>query len=105
VLGLKRGMKGVGVPSRFYNYLAAGKPVISVSEKECEISRVVGEENVGWVCEPGNGDELVRILRTAMEHEKERADMGRRARRIAEEKYGYSNAMERYLRVIADVES
>lgn len=40
-------IKGLGVPSKTYSYLAAGKPVIAIMEKGTEIGDLVENENLG----------------------------------------------------------
>ena len=56
---------GVSVPSRFYNLLAVGRPVILVSEPEAEAALTVTENNLGWVVTPGMPDRLANAIRTA----------------------------------------
>jgi len=56
---------GVSVPSRFYNLLAVGRPVILVSEPEAEAALTVTENNLGWVVTPGMPDQLARAIRAA----------------------------------------
>lgn len=73
------GMSGVSVPSRLYNVLAAGKPVLAVADPDSELARVVLEERVGWVVAPGDLAGLVRAIETAADPA-ERDEMGRRAR-------------------------
>jgi putative colanic acid biosynthesis glycosyltransferase WcaI len=56
---------GVSVPSRFYNLLAVGRPVILVSEPEAEAALTVTENNLGWVVMPGMPDQLATAIRAA----------------------------------------
>jgi len=42
-------MAGVSVPSRMYNVMAAGKPIIAVTDPDSELALVVREEDIGWV--------------------------------------------------------
>ena len=53
------------MPSRFYNLLAIGRPVILLSEPNAEAALTVSEHDLGWVVEPGNADELARTIRLA----------------------------------------
>ena len=53
------------MPSRFYNLLAVGRPVILVSEPEAEAALTVVESGLGWVVPPGRADELARAVRAA----------------------------------------
>ena len=50
------------MPSRFYNLLAIGRPVILVSEADAEAALTVIEHDVGWVVEPGRADELAKTV-------------------------------------------
>jgi colanic acid biosynthesis glycosyl transferase WcaI len=46
-VSLNDGMSGVGVPSRAYNLLAAGKPLLGLMDDSCEIARIISEEKLG----------------------------------------------------------
>jgi glycosyltransferase involved in cell wall biosynthesis len=52
VLSLVEGMKGLAVPSRSYNLMAAGKPMIALVDNSSEIAHLIREEQIGWVVEP-----------------------------------------------------
>ena len=47
LIALRRGMAGVSVPSRLYNQMAAGRPIIAVADAASEVSQVVAEEEIG----------------------------------------------------------
>ena len=61
----RKDVSGVSVPSRFYNLLAVGRPVILVSEPEVEAALTVAENNLGWVVMPGRPDRLADAIRSA----------------------------------------
>lgn len=61
----RKNVAGVSVPSRFYNLLAAGRPVILVSESEAEAALTVAENGLGWVVTPGRSDQLADAIRQA----------------------------------------
>src|SRR4051812_45196072 len=61
----RKDVAGVSVPSRFYNLLAVGRPVILVSEPEAEAALIVTNDNLGWVVTPGMSDQLANAIRTA----------------------------------------
>lgn len=65
----RKDVAGVSVPSRFYNLLAVGRPVILVSEPDAEAALTVTEHDVGWVAPPGDSRELARIIRLACSSE------------------------------------
>ena len=61
----RKDLAGVSVPSRFYNLLAIGRPVILVSEAYAEAALTVTEHHVGWVVEPGKPDDLATAICSA----------------------------------------
>jgi colanic acid biosynthesis glycosyl transferase WcaI len=61
----RRNVAGVSVPSRFYNLLAVGRPVILISEPDAEAALTVREHELGWVVTPGKPDELAKAIREA----------------------------------------
>ena len=61
----RQNVAGVSVPSRFYNLLAVGRPVIIISEPDAEAALIVQEHRLGWVVTPGKPDELAKAIRDA----------------------------------------
>jgi colanic acid biosynthesis glycosyl transferase WcaI len=61
----RKNVAGVSVPSRFYNLLAVGRPVIVISEPDAEAALTVQEYGLGWVVKPGRPDELAQTIREA----------------------------------------
>ena len=100
VISLIEGMCGVSVPSRMYNVLAAGKPILAISERDSELALVVSEENLGWVVSPGDVAGILDALRQAQSDPARLREMGRRARSVAERKYSYDEAITSYRRAV-----
>lgn len=98
----RKNAAGVSVPSRFYNILAVGRPVILVSEPDAEAAVTVTEHGVGWVVEPGKPDELARTIRLASLSsdplQAERAIAIARRFNVAEAMMGYSVLVQELLR-------
>jgi len=65
IIPYRKDVAGVSVPSRFYNLLAVGRPVLLVSEPEAEAALTVVENGLGWVVTPGRADQLAAAIRTA----------------------------------------
>ena len=90
----RRNAAGVSTPSRFYNLLAVGRPVILVSEPGAEAALIVTEHDVGWVVPPGKPDQLAKAIRQAFSSEDplraERAAAIARRFNVAEAMAGYS---------------
>ncbi len=94
----RKDLAGVSVPSRFYNLLAVGRPVILVSEADAEAALTVREHDLGWVVEPGNAGELARTIRLASSSE----DPARAERAAAiARRFNRAGAMASYSELIA----
>lgn len=65
IIPYRKDVAGVSVPSRFYNLLAVGRPVVLVSEPEAEAALTVVENGLGWVVTPGRADQLAAAIRAA----------------------------------------
>lgn len=97
------GMFGAGVPSRLYNILASGKPIVAAVDRQSELSLVVHEEQVGWIVEPGDVDGIVSAVLEARRDRARLAAMGSRARAAAAGRYAYDTVMRGYRALFADV--
>jgi glycosyltransferase involved in cell wall biosynthesis len=97
IVSLVSRMVGVSMPSRTYNILAAGKPILAQAENESEISQVVDEDSVGWVVPPGDAEALARTVIDIREKDAELLrSIGRRARTSAVDRYSLAAALEKY---------
>ena len=45
---LCNGMYGLGVPSKVYNIMSAGKPILYIGDKNSEIDNYIRDNNIGW---------------------------------------------------------
>jgi colanic acid biosynthesis glycosyl transferase WcaI len=103
IIPFMSGMSGVSVPSRMYNILAAGKPIIAVCDADSELALVVEEENVGWIARPHQPERLVEVIQQAR-REAHDPSLSLRARRTAE-KYALAAAIIRYRWLIEQLET
>jgi colanic acid biosynthesis glycosyl transferase WcaI len=87
LLPFKAGMEGISVPSRLYNVLAAGSPILGVCSDQSELAFVIFEEDIGWVVPPGDQDALSAAMDAALADRKALEAMGQRARIAAELRY------------------
>lgn len=93
IITLKKNMSGLSVPSRIYNTLASGKPIIAVADRSSELSIVVEEEKIGWTVTPGHSIEIVNAIKMAMMDNDRLYEMGKRSRVAAEMKYSFQNVI------------
>jgi glycosyltransferase involved in cell wall biosynthesis len=83
VIPYRRNNTGVSVPSRIYNLLAVGRPVIICSEPDAEAAILVREHDLGWVVRPENSQEIAQAIRAASSSASSTLEKGRRASEIA----------------------
>ena len=96
VVALKSGMAGISVPSRLYNIMAAGKPVLAVVDDNCEIAAVVREAELGVIAAPGSPKRLAQQILHLKDDTALRARMAANARKEAVKKYSYDSIRQLY---------
>jgi colanic acid biosynthesis glycosyl transferase WcaI len=88
VISFVRGMSGVSVPSRMYNIMSAGKPILAVADENSELAQMIAEENIGWVVKPESSPVLIAsAIMEAIANRDLLNQMSGRARLAAVEKY------------------
>ena len=99
-----RGMAGISVPSRMYNVLASGRPMLVAADRDSELATVVREERVGIAVEPGDVDGFVRAIETLASDSALRGELAARARQLVLERYTYDTVREQYATLTRNVE-
>lgn len=101
VVSLQKGMFGLGVPSKTYNILAAGRPVLFIGEEDSEIGLLVKEKQLGFVFNPDDENGLQTFLnRLSPEKRDVLMEMGKRARKVAEQEYAKDVILNKFVKVI-----
>lgn len=98
---LSEGMFGLGVPSKTYNIMAAGKAILFIGDPNSEIGLLVKEKQIGYVFDPIDKKGITAFLTslsTKMILEIKR--MGARAREIAEKEYAKDIILNKFLEAI-----
>lgn len=93
-------MSGMAMPSRTYNFLAAAKPVLALTDADSELATVIGEDQVGWHVPPRRPDALLETIHKIYQSRDRLDAMGERARKSALEKYSTEVAVEKFRRVL-----
>ena len=98
---LVKGMYGLGVPSKTYNILAAGKPILYIGEKGTEIWRTVEENQIGYCFEPDDKKGIQEFIQSLFIDSLPRLQMmGKKARMVAEYNYSKNAILKKFLEVI-----
>ena len=85
---LSYGMLGLGVPSKSYHLLSAGKPILFIGEPESEISQLIKENGIGWSLDIRNQNEMIDFFTNLSSVDTDTLiKMGKKARFLAESEY------------------
>ncbi|WP_343663893.1 glycosyltransferase family 4 protein [Chryseobacterium mucoviscidosis] len=94
-------MFGLGVPSKTYNILAAGKPVLYVGEKNSEIDLLLRDENIGYSFQHFEEQKILDFFNSFDETSvKELELMKQKARKVAEEKFSEEIILNKFYNII-----
>lgn len=102
LVSLVKNMCGVAMPSRTYNLLAAGKPILALTEEKSEVARVLEEDSVGWIVPPSEPAMLLQMIYKIYAERKNLENISLRARESAITKYSVEKAVEKYRKALGD---
>ncbi len=104
IISFVDGMLGLSVPSRMYNVMAAGVPIIALADPVSELSRTVTEEDAGWTLPIGAVDalsDLIAYLATP-EGMAEAARRGANGRAAVLRRYTFEHVLAQYRELIEE---
>ena len=102
LVSLVKKMRGVAMPSRTYNLLAAGKPILALTEDNSEVAIVIEEDKIGWFVPPSEPEKLLQAIYQIYEQRECLPEMAERARKSALEKYSLNSTIKKYKQVMVN---
>lgn len=103
LVALTPSMDGISVPSRTYNIMAAGRPVVALLPKHSEIVRMLEETGSGWWVPPGNAEALASLLCWLAQHPEVVQKHGENAREAIRQQYNLGRVVEAYQSIISSL--
>ena len=101
IITLAKGMKGLGVPSKTYNILSAGKPVLFIGDEDSEISMLVREHEIGYTFVADDTLGLYNFFNSLTESDLLKLKlMGKKSREIAEQYYSEDKVLEKFYEIL-----
>ena len=97
IIAFLKGMAGVSVPSRMYNVMSAGKPLLAAADESSEIAMLVNEEQIGATISPEDPEQFANAILALKADSKALEEMAMRARRVAESKYAEPLIIAKYM--------
>ena len=96
LVSLEKNLSGLAVPSKFYTYLAVGKPILCISDQNTEMALSIKECDCGFVI----GHEDISGFRNALDRLKNSMElkkrMGQNGRMLFEAKYIKETVIKQY---------
>lgn len=93
---------GLGVPSKSYNILAAGKPIFYLGNPETEIFQMIKEENCGVAFDPNDESSISEFLQSLTLENLENSPFDPMVlRKIAISKYSKSAILNRFVKELS----
>ncbi len=102
LVALEPGAEGLGVPSKFYNILASGRPTVALVAPGSEVAHVLEENNCGVRIDQ-DGTALARVIGELADDPQRVQTMGQNARRACEEKYSMTQVAHQFYEVLNEV--
>jgi glycosyltransferase involved in cell wall biosynthesis len=101
IVTLEKNMLGLGVPSKTYNILCAGKPILYIGDVNSEIAIMIKENNIGYIAEPGNLDSITNAIKWFSNlGNKEIKSIQINCRNVILDKYLKENVLMQYSEII-----
>jgi colanic acid biosynthesis glycosyl transferase WcaI len=100
---LARRTDGVGVPSKFYNVLASGRPTIAVVAPNSEVALALNEHDCGVAITQGNPDRLAQVVRELAGDADRRKRLGDNARQALLQRYTVQQVGDHFWKVFNEV--
>ena len=101
IVTLADGMYGLGVPSKSYNIMAAGKPILFIGDLNSEIALMIKEYGIGYCFDSKDINGISAFLISL--HDTSREDLykkGIKARQIAETNFSEKEILKKFLNEI-----
>jgi colanic acid biosynthesis glycosyl transferase WcaI len=99
LITVKRGLEGVVVPSKMYGILAAGKPIVAVAPRECDVVSLGESNGFSVSSDPDDPIGFAQLVRDLSQNPAELNDMSRAALAAAPE-FDRSAELQKLLKII-----
>ncbi len=93
----------LSVPSKLYNYIAAGRPILGLTDSTSEVARIIKDANCGLCSEPEDVNQIVENI-LEMKNSPENCErFGKNARKHCIEFYSKDKVLQMYERSIVSL--
>ena len=100
LVSLAKGTEGLGVPSKTYGYLAAGKPIIAIMDKHTDIAKTIATANCGRSVLQGDHTGFINAVNEYRNEPDVRKTHSTNARNLYRSTYTRKKCIEKYMNAI-----
>lgn len=101
VITINRGLEGIVVPSKLYNILAHGRPLLAITTEKAEVARLVQQHECGVTADPDDATEVTRAVQRVLDTPELLEHMSRQARKLAKT-YDRVHELRKFVQVIEE---
>lgn len=93
----------LSVPSKLYNFMAAGRPILGLAIADSEVARIIGDTKCGLCIPPDDPVAIAAAIRTLRASPSERRIQGENGRRHVVENFAIDMILDRYEKLMASL--
>jgi len=97
------GMSGISVPSRMYNMLAAGCPIIGVTDSDSELALTINDDQLGWVSTPNCAESLAKLVVSVYQDKDSLPEFRQRCKATAQGKFNRERSLDAYVQIVQSI--
>ena len=102
VVTIRRGLEGVVVPSKLYNILAHGRPILAIATEKAEVTRLAQRYECGIAADPDDPTQVATAVRRLLETPEYLEHLSRQARELAKT-YDRLSELRKFVAVVEEV--
>ena len=87
-------------PSKLYGIMAAGRPILAISDPATELAQTVNEHLLGWTCLPGQPVAIAHAVSEATHRDKRYDEAAKNARKVATEMFDRPVVIQQFKELI-----
>lgn len=93
----------LSVPSKLYNFMAAGRPILGLTDDESEVAHIIKAADCGLNADPEDIKKIVGQIRTLKESPERCKSLGKNARDHAVKHYAKDKVLREYEEIIKNI--
>lgn len=101
VVTIKRGLEGVIVPSKLYNILAYGRPILAIATERTEVARLARQYQCGIAADPDDAIQVTQAVQRLLQAPERLEHMSQQARKLAKT-YDRLSELRKFVEVIEE---